>query len=58
MDPWCRKNAELKITPYLVPYEELTEDIKELDRDTIRGIPSLLHSVGLEVFKRDDLTDK
>lgn len=54
----AEKNAELKITPYLVPYEELTEDIKELDRDTIRGIPSLLHSVGLEVFKRDDLTDK
>lgn len=45
------KDTELKTTPYLVPYDDLTEEIKELDRDTIRNIAPLLQSVGLAVYK-------
>lgn len=45
------KDAARKITPYLVPYEALSEEIKELDRDTIRNIPHLLARVGLAVYK-------
>lgn len=45
------KDAEHKISPYLIPYDALTEEIKELDRDTIRNIPDLLESVGLSIFR-------
>lgn len=41
-----------KITPYLVPYDQLTEDIKEYDRDTVRNIPLLLAKINLTV-RRD-----
>ena len=33
-------------SPYLVPYEELPESIKDLDRDTIINIPHLLGLIG------------
>ena len=45
------RDACKKTSPYLLPYDDLSEDIKDLDRDTIRNIPSLLESVGLGVFK-------
>lgn len=45
------RDAEKKTSPYLIPYDELAEDVKELDRDTVRNIPILLESVGLGVFK-------
>lgn len=44
------KNIEKKISPYLVPYDELTEEIKENDRDTIRNIPNLLGMIGMAVY--------
>jgi len=46
------KDANKKTSPYLVPYSELTEEIKDLDRDTIKNIPILLESVGLCIMKR------
>lgn len=45
------KDPNKKTSPYLVPYDELSEEIKELDRDTVRNIPSLLDSVGLCIVK-------
>ena len=52
-DGWMygdEKDVEKKITPYLVPYDELCEEIKDLDRDTIRNIPTLLDVVGMAVY--------
>lgn len=46
-----KKNKKKKITPYLVPWDELSEEIKEYDRDPIRNIPSLMKSLGLKVVK-------
>ncbi|CAA7620693.1 hypothetical protein MCP1_30068 [Candidatus Terasakiella magnetica] len=43
------KDAALKISPYLVPYPQLSEDIKEFDRDAVRNIPALLKQAGLSV---------
>lgn len=37
------------VTPHLVPYRDLPEEIRELDREAVRSIPSLLLEVGLEV---------
>lgn len=44
------KDTTRKETPYLVPYDDLTEDIKDLDRDTIRNIPALLNAIGLGIY--------
>ncbi len=58
-DSWCEErlasgwvldktlekaDREGKRSPYLVPYDELSEEVKDLDRDTIKNIP---HLVGL-----------
>jgi hypothetical protein len=45
------KDTEKQISPYLVPYHELSEEIKELDRDTIRNIISLVNAVGYGVYR-------
>jgi hypothetical protein len=45
-------DEEKKITPYLVPYDKLPEDIKQLDRDPVQNIPVLLERIGMAVYKR------
>ena len=42
-------------TPYLVPYEELSEEIKQLDRDTIKNIFELVGKYGMKVYKKYDI---
>ncbi len=42
--------AENKTTPYLVPYNKLPEDIKQLDRDPVQNIPLLLKRIGMAVY--------
>ncbi len=37
------------VTPYLVSYRDLPEEIRELDREAVRSIPALLRDVGLEI---------
>lgn len=44
------KNTEKQISPYLVPYEELPEEIKQLDRNAISNILPLFHEIGLHIF--------
>ncbi|MFB0919684.1 MAG: RyR domain-containing protein, partial [Oscillospiraceae bacterium] len=46
-------DAEKKITPYLVPYSKLSEEIKQLDRDPVENIPKLLSRIGMAVYKRE-----
>jgi len=46
------KDVDRKISPYILPYEELTEEVKELDRDTIRNIPALLEMIGMAIYRR------
>lgn len=45
------RNTERKTTPYLVPYRDLSEEIKELDRNTVRNIPLLADRVGMAVYE-------
>ena len=47
------KNIEMKTSPYLVPYAELSEEIKDLDRDTIRNIPELLRRIGMAAYVKE-----
>ena len=48
------KDEEKKISPYLVPYDELSEEVKNLDRDTIRNIPELLDMIGMAIFIKEE----
>lgn len=40
-----------KISPYLVPWSELTEEVKDWDRNPVRKIPDRLEACGLEIYK-------
>lgn len=44
------RNAEQKTSPYLVPYDQLSEEIKDYDRDAIRNIPALVDRSGMAVY--------
>ena len=44
------RNVDEKTSPYLVPYDQLDEEIKEYDRDAIRNIPSLVERGGMAVY--------
>ena len=44
------RNAEKKTSPYLVPYDQLSEEIKDYDRDAIRNIPALAERGGMAVY--------
>ncbi len=46
-----RRDAKVKVSPYLVPWEELPEKIKEYDRQAVRDWPEVLGEAGLEVYK-------
>jgi hypothetical protein len=46
------KDIEKKISPSLVLYNELSEEVKDLDRDVIRNIPRLLEMIGMAVYVR------
>ncbi len=45
------KDAERKVTPYLVPFDELPDDIADLDRDAVRQIPEALALVDLRAVR-------
>jgi hypothetical protein len=42
-----------KVHPDLMSWEELSEDVREWDREAVRRIPELLASVGLEIYCPD-----
>lgn len=49
--PGPTKDVERKETPYLVPWEELDEETRELDRDAVRRLPELVAMVDLEIVR-------
>ena len=60
-DDWCEeregtgwtygptKDTEELISPYLVPWTELDEDIREYDKEPVRKIPGYAKAIGLKV---------
>ena len=50
------KNKELKTTPWLIPYSQLPEEMKEFDRDPVRNIPALLARIDLKVVRLKETT--
>ena len=45
------KDVGKKISPFILPWDELSEETKELDRDPVRAIPELLKKAGLAVYR-------
>ncbi|MDD3520685.1 MAG: RyR domain-containing protein [Actinomycetota bacterium] len=46
-----KKDIGKKISPYIIEYEKLPGEIKELDRDVIRNIPELLEMIGMSIYR-------
>ncbi len=47
------KNTVKKTSPYIVPYEKLSWEIKESDRNMIRSLPSFLAKAGFQIYRRN-----
>ncbi|MCL2116096.1 MAG: RyR domain-containing protein, partial [Methanobrevibacter sp.] len=45
------KDVDKKLSPYIVPWDELSEKIKDYDRDTIINIPKILNLVDKKVVR-------
>lgn len=50
------KNIKKKTTPYLVPWDALSEDIKNLDRNTVRALPSFLLKADFQIYRLKKVT--
>jgi len=52
-DGWTygERNDEAKTTPYLVPWSDLEDEIRDYDRDAVRNLATLLTKSGFEIFK-------
>jgi len=46
------KDVTKKISPYILPWSALPEEMKEVDRDVVRDIPHLLAEVGMEIVRK------
>ncbi|MBV8541845.1 MAG: NAD-binding protein [Pseudonocardiales bacterium] len=46
------RDLDRKLSPYLVPWEDLAEEIKDLDRDAIRALPTFLARAGFAIVRR------
>ena len=50
---WAKERDVIKKTsPYLVSWSDVPDEIRELDRETVRKIPEFLAKVGLEVHRK------
>ena len=49
--PGPAKDVSLKITPYLVSWEELTEAVREQDREPVRQLPRFLAGAGFKIIR-------
>jgi len=52
-DGWVlgdRKDAETRISPSMVPWDDLTEEMREIDREFVRSMPRLLATAGFRII--------
>jgi KaiC/GvpD/RAD55 family RecA-like ATPase len=59
LDGWKKgasRDVTKKISPYIVPWSELPDEIKEIDRDTVSKIPELLAKVSIEIGMTSRIT--
>jgi hypothetical protein len=51
------KDTDNKISPYLVSFDELPDDIKIYDRQSIYAIPVILKELGYETYRMEDVEE-
>jgi voltage-gated potassium channel Kch len=52
LNDWVLGNDRKKLqSPYLVSWEELSEDIREYDREAVRNVPNILASGGFGIYR-------
>jgi len=54
LDGWIygeKRDVENKVSPYLVPWNDLTDDVKEWDRQAMRGLPEFLAKAKFEIYR-------
>lgn len=52
------RDLKNKTNPYLVPWDELPEDVKDYDRQAVEAIPQLLADVGFELYRLAPSSEK
>lgn len=50
------RNKDQRISPWLIPYSQLPDEMKEFDRDPVRNIPAILARIDLKVVRVNDTT--
>jgi voltage-gated potassium channel Kch len=45
------KDTDAKKTPYLIPFDRLSDEVADFDRDAVRGIPEVLKATGKRVVR-------
>ncbi len=45
------RDDERKRSPYLVPWSDLPDDVKEYDREFVRGLPTILAKLGYRIVR-------
>lgn len=52
-DDWTLgpRDPKNRVSPYLIPYDDLENSIQEYDREAMRAIPSLLQQVNLGIYR-------
>lgn len=46
-----KKDTSLKTSPYLIPWQDLPEQVKGYDRNTVRMLPAFLARAGLQIYR-------
>ena len=46
-----KRDVEKKISPYLVPWIKLADEVKEWDIQTVRELPTFLAKVKFEIYR-------
>jgi hypothetical protein len=47
------KDLRRKRTPWLVPWEDMPEEQRDYDRNTVRNLPRFLAQAGLRIVRHD-----
>ncbi len=46
------KNVNKKTSPYMLPWEDLPEEVKEYNRNTVRKLPFYMARAGYQIYRR------
>ncbi|EPS41003.1 hypothetical protein H072_5129 [Dactylellina haptotyla CBS 200.50] len=51
-----QRNSTTQQTPFFVPYSQLEQKWKDVDKDMVKGVPEILKKSGYRIYKREENT--